>query len=443
MKNQTKSVVLLAVCTLLLLATLSLVPNRVWDALHVRPINIFSDLLNREPKEDAEETMPALRPKSSQTKAGIESIFDYEEQSGRGMDLFYEALRSKENVRVAVFGDSFIEGDILIGRLRELLQHQYGGSGVGFVKIQSVADKFRPTIKQNTAGFADYCVMKGKYDNEKAWLSGYYFVPTSGASVELKGTDFHASLDTTEVFSIYLQTPLGLRLEAAVDDMQPETFQLQGKAGLQHISIERKGSCGKWKVPVANQSDVFYGVALDGKKGISVDNFSLRGSSGFHLHKCDSLIASDFAKARPYDLIILQYGMNFCQPRSTDYSGFVRVFKQSVEAIKKLYPNAAVLLVSMGDRGVKDRDGVTKTMPGVKAMVEAQHKLAQDEHIAFWNLYSAMGGENSMVKMVRTTPSLANKDYLHINFRGGDMLAKRLFDALQYGKEQYDERIEK
>ena len=39
-----------------------------------------------------------------------------------------------------------------------------------------------------------------------------------------------------------------------------------------------------------------------------------------------------------------------------------------------------------------------------------------------------------MVKMVENKPPLANLDYTHINYRGGKMIAKKLFNALMEGK---------
>lgn len=437
-----KSVAVLSLVVIGLLAVLSVVPNGVWDAVHVRPINIFSDLLKRDATTGSDEPQTALLPKKDAPKDGVVGIEDFEEASGRGMDRFYEALRTKERVRIAVFGDSFIEGDILIGRLRELLQEEFGGSGVGFVKMISKADAFRPTIKQKSDGFQDYCVMRGPYNKGAAWLSGYYFTGNNGASVKVRGTNACQHLDSAEVFSIYVQAAHGVRLEALVDNQSPSVHHLKGGAGVQKAVVEQKGSEICWKVQSAGSRDIFYGVALDGKTGVSLDNFSLRGSSGFHLSKCDSVVATSMAAARPYDLVVLQYGMNFCQPKSSDHSPVVRNFRKSVAAIRQLYPNAAILLLSIGDRGVKDNDGVTKTPVGVRTMVEAQRNMAAGERIAFWNLYKAMGGENSMVAMVHAKPSLANKDYLHINFRGGNAMAQRLFDALQWGMEQYKARIQ-
>lgn len=66
--------------------------------------------------------------------------------------------------------------------------------------------------------------------------------------------------------------------------------------------------------------------------------------------------------------------------------------------------------------------------------------LAAETGVAFWNLYNAMGGEGSMSKLVNTKPSMANYDYTHINFRGGKHIAALLFEAIMYGKEQYEKR---
>ena len=41
-------------------------------------------------------------------------------------------LNARRPVRIAFFGDSFVEGDILTADLREKLQLAYGGGGTGF-----------------------------------------------------------------------------------------------------------------------------------------------------------------------------------------------------------------------------------------------------------------------------------------------------------------------
>lgn len=114
--------------------------------------------------------------------------------------------------------------------------------------------------------------------------------------------------------------------------------------------------------------------------------------------------------------------------------------KSVIQHFKKAFPDASILIVGIGDRETKDENGNLRTMPAVKGLIRSQQMLAAETNVAFWNLYNAMGGEGSMSKMVNSNPAMANYDYTHINFRGGKYIAGLLFDAIMYGKEQYEKR---
>lgn len=53
--------------------------------------------------------------------------------------------------------------------------------------------------------------------------------------------------------------------------------------------------------------------------------------------------------------------------------------------LKEAFPEAAILLVSVGDREFKDdrRNGELRTMPGVKNLIRYQQSIAADSRIAF------------------------------------------------------------
>ena len=90
-------------------------------------------------------------------------IEDYSDSTMRGMTRFYQALdelaKAPRPVRIAYFGDSFIEADILTADLREMLQQKYGGCGVGFVTITSMTSGFRPTVRHSFSGWQSHSVM--------------------------------------------------------------------------------------------------------------------------------------------------------------------------------------------------------------------------------------------------------------------------------------------
>src|SRR5215813_8857713 len=84
-------------------------------------------------------------------------IEDYSDKKN-SLATFFRALNDTKNraVRVAFFGDSFIEGDILTASFRDTLQQLFGGQGVGYVPITSEVAQFRTSIRQTFNGFKTY-----------------------------------------------------------------------------------------------------------------------------------------------------------------------------------------------------------------------------------------------------------------------------------------------
>ena len=100
-------------------------------------------------------------------KSGMVCIEEYADSAGRGMEYFYEALGKVSSldrpVRIAYFGDSFIEADILTGDLREMLQKRFGGCGVGYVPITTKIAGFRPTVHHSFGGWGSHPVSALRY----------------------------------------------------------------------------------------------------------------------------------------------------------------------------------------------------------------------------------------------------------------------------------------
>ena len=389
---------------------------------------------------------PKVKPVFVDTcRTGMTCIEDYGDSARRGMAPFYCALdelsQRPRQVRIAYFGDSFIEADILTADLRDMLQSKYGGCGVGFVTITSMTSGFRPTVRHSFGGWQSHSVMDSTFfDRKKQGISGHYFIAHSGAYVELKGQDKYAShLDTCEQASIFFYSKGEVTLSVNINRSGRQTRTFSSSADLREMKVDGHIGSVRWTVDEAD-STLFYGLAMDGKQGIILDNFSLRGSSGLPLRSVPIWMMREFNEQRPYDLIILQYGLNVATERGRNYDKYMAGMQTILEHLKEAFPQAGFLIVSVGDRDYKTENGDLRTMPGIKNLVRYQQNLAADNGVAFWNLFEAMGGEGSMADMVHAKPSLANYDYTHLNFRGGKHLASLLYEALVYGKEQYDRR---
>ena len=56
-------------------------------------------------------------------------------------------------------------------------------------------------------------------------------------------------------------------------------------------------------------------------------------------------------------------------------------------------------------------------------------EAALESGCCFWDLYEAMGGENSMSAWVKE--GLAQKDYTHFSYKGAQYVGEMLFNAIQ------------
>ena len=453
-KNYLKYSLGLVLTVFVALLALHWLPAITIDGHTMRRVDLLSEV--RYPKQqplkadsDTIPLPPVVKPAFVDTcRTGMTCIEDYSDSTFRGMRPFYEALNrlssgdeEDRQVRIAVFGDSFIEADIFTADLREMLQKRFGGCGVGFVAITSATNGFRPTVRHTFGGWESHAVTDSiGFDKKLQGISGHYFIPRRGAFVELRGQKKYASLlDTCQRSTIFYLSKDSQSLTASVNKGDAQLFSVLPSAHLQTSEVEGNIGSVRWSSGEAD-STRFYGVAMDGKQGIVLDNFSLRGSTGLSLRDIPQRMLKEFNRVRPYDLIVLEYGLNVATERGRNYDKYQKGLLTAIEHLKNCFPQAGVLLLSVGDRDYKDDEGELRTMPGVKNLVRYQQHTAALSGIAFWSMFEAMGGEESMATLVHAKPAMANLDYTHINFRGGRFLAGLLYETLIYGKEQYDRR---
>lgn len=438
----------------LALLLLHILPGMRWRGHALRRVDLLSDVRppKAQPVAEADTSLPpppAVRPAFADTcRTGMTCIEDYSDSTLRGMTPFYQALDElvshRRHVRIAYLGDSFIEADILTADLREMLQRHYGGCGVGFVPVTSAINEFRPTVRHDFKGWESHSATDSiGFNRSLQGLSGQYFFPSDGAYVELRGQDDYASLlDTCRRASVFFRVRSGgrLTLSARINRGEDITRTFLPSDSLQQMVVEGAIGSVRWTVEQAD-SAIFYGVAMDDNKGgITLDNFSLRGTTGLSLRRIPMGALRQFNALRPYDLIVLQYGLNVAHEEVNNYAYYATGMRPVLDSLKQAFPQAGILVVGVGDRDYKDEEGILRTMPCIKSLLRYQQRLAADNAVAFWNLYEAMGGEASMAKLVEADPPQANLDYTHINFRGGHYIAGLLYDVLVYGKQQYDRR---
>ncbi len=466
MKNNLHKIGVILLLVVLMLIGLHYVPSVAIGDYKARNVDILSDLRHKEKVEPAvrvdvlpvdsilvgdttevvEENVPVpediIIAYTDTCEGGVICIEDYSDSTQRGMQPFYRALdrAGSEVVRIAYFGDSFIEGDIFTADLRSFLQQNYGGCGVGFVPIHTASSGARVSVRQEAEGWENHSIMdSGHFNHAKQDIANRYFIPQAEASFALQGQKrFYSNLDRCDKASFFFRSDSAVHVMADVNG-EPALDQVYDSGRLSVAEVHGDISSVTFRVMAADTSSVFYGASMDGASGISLDNFAMRGASGLNLRSVPVRTMKAFEAVRPYDLIVLQFGLNVASQEMTDYSGYVKGMRAVISHLKECFPGAGILVVSVADRDYKTEDGEILTMPGIKSLVTYQKKMAADEHVAFWNMFVAMGGDGGMRQLVESNPPMANQDYTHINSRGGRHMAKMLFDAMQYGKSKFDE----
>jgi hypothetical protein len=354
-----------------------------------------------------------------------------------GLSRFFAALgRSKSRpVRIAVMGDSFIEGDIMVADLRNELQKKFGGRGVGFVPVTSQAAQYRPTIDQQVSGWTAHSILSDK--KQTYTLVGMTFEAKAGkAEISFKASGYYDRLKSVSSLKLLYEKTEGAAMQL-VCNASPDTIrQSLSSAKVIDQYILRGDSLAEGRFTFTDAKGFrALGLALEDDEGVVVDNFSLRGNSGLLMEHLNPADCESFDKIRHYDLIILQYGLNVIDEEMLQYGWYKARMAQVVNHLRSCFPETDFLLLGVSDR-CNQYNGEFKTMPAVLALLHTQRQIARQAGIPFWNTFGAMGGENSMVRFV--DKGWASKDYTHLSFRGGREIAKSLIEALLLEKEFYD-----
>lgn len=331
---------------------------------------------------------------------------------------------SGKPARIAIIGDSYIEGDILSEVVRENLQSRYGGKGAGYVPLSSNITGFRNSIRQECSNWKEYDFRTNGKDC--AMLQGFYFTPDGDATTTVRGSKKETTTSSWELSRLLVMSPGNSRITFYTGSGEPSVKDVTGSADVQCLALQ--GNTSKVSVSCSDPSVRFLGLYLDGDRGVALDNMSIRGYAGIKHTNLKTDIALQAKPYINYDLIILEYGINALTAEQTDYRSYTKVLGRSIDHIRQAYPEADILLMGIGDRGVK-HDGEIISMPTVRNMIEAQRNLAREKGLLFWDTCKAMGGQGAVVEWVRTKD--INKDYIHLSRKGGARLGKLFSEALE------------
>lgn len=349
------------------------------------------------------------------------------------LSYFYDAVKNAKTktVRVAHFGDSAIEGDLITSDIREALQNKFGGNGVGWLGIVSQDITFRQTTKHS---FSDNWETAALYASNPKGLplgiSGEAAVPKGNAWVQYETTRIRRSLKDFRLVRIYYANAKNSSINYSFDGGAKQTAALKVGNALQELVLKPTSRAKSVRLEFTMPDQAyFYGVSLENEAGVYVDNFPLRGNTGVDLGSLQASILKEFSKYLDYKLIILEFGLNIAGSRNTDYSWYEREMVKVINNLKAAFPKTSFLMISIHDKSMKKGSSFV-TDPTIIRLLQTQKNIAKLADVAIWSLFDAMGGENSMPNWVNANPPLAFKDFIHFNDQGAKKVADLLTEAL-------------
>jgi lysophospholipase L1-like esterase len=131
------------------------------------------------------------------------------------------------------------------------------------------------------------------------------------------------------------------------------------------------------------------------------------------------------------ELYILQFGGNSVPYLSGRESAFKHgeSFREHIQRFKRMRPDAAIVVIGPSDMSTSV-DGIYQTWPFLEELNDGMKAAAFAEGCAFWDMYSVMGGRNSMVSWVNHSPQYAGPDYTHFTPAGARKMAELFSKAL-------------
>ncbi len=355
-----------------------------------------------------------------------------------------EAARSDSiPLRVLHYGDSQIENDRMTALIRYRLQRVFGGSGCGMVPAIPLYSG-NPTFVESYTGdwqrYTGFGRRDSTLDHDRyGSMVCFTSVPT-GRQEHWPSLEFAfragRRASRFERIRLFLHAYADTNaLVFTVNDSLSDTIRFV-PGGYRAVDYPVPVKADKVEIAMGlRKGGRVYGISFDPEQGLQVDNMAMRGSSGLEFTRTDSVLFMKMTRAINPGLILMQFGGNVV-PYIENADYYSDTFLRELKHLKELFPDVPVIVLGPSDMSRK-QGGRYVTWETLEPVRDALRKAALEAGFAFWDLYRAMGGKNSMPSFVMADPPLATSDYIHFTARGANLVAEMFYKALMLEYERY------
>lgn len=363
-------------------------------------------------------------------------------------------------IRILHYGDSQIEQDRMTSYIRSRLQDRFGGSGIGLrpaVSLYGFQLSLRHYASDNWMRYTAFGNTNLGLDHNRYGVLASFarFTPYSDDDIQPDANSHTAWIQLIEPGKVKSSTGKYNRCQIYYGNCtEPVMYELYTNDVLFDVdfllpTMDVGEKSWHFEKPPSNLkieftgyvSPDFYCIALDGDRGIAVDNIPMRGSSGLVFTKIDQSLLKDMYKALNVKMLLLQFGGNAVPYIASNYSWYEKKFTSQLLMLKKICPGVPIIVIGVSDMSLKEKDKII-SYPNLESIRDALKKATFNAGCAYWDMYEAMGGANSMPAWVYAEPPLASTDFIHFNSKGARIMAEMFYDAFIYEYENYLATIE-
>ena len=348
--------------------------------------------------------------------------------------------------QIVHYGDSQIEGDRITGYVRNRLQLAFNGGGPGFFPIKVVYNQNSIDIttsgnwvryaffdrKQRRKVGHDMYGLFATYSRFTNYAKDTTGLPVSKATFTIKpSAKSYARLQHYTKFGLHYGNAMGkvkikvyengniIKTDSLISDGRYHNYKLNFATTPKELKIELE----------ARVSPDFYGVTLDAETGVRMDNVAMRGEAGRIFTRMNYENYRQMSVDRQPDLFIFQYGGNTIPYMKTDQQlrEYVEGLIFNMKWVKRANPNAMFMLLGPGDM-TTSRNGQRLTYPFLPTLNELLKEECMKNDVAYFSMYEAMGGENSMISWVKQ--GMAASDYVHFSPKGTKLISEVFYQCL-------------
>jgi lysophospholipase L1-like esterase len=361
-------------------------------------------------------------------------------ENAAALEKFFRALaatkagRRIDPVRIMHYGDSHTAADILTAEIRRDFQRDFGDGGAGYmIPRNPQSTPRRGVLNGATSGWrVDGVGQAGASDT---------FLGLAGLSLTTDRAGESAWLQTTcKRFEVYfLKQPSGGAIDILIDgrSVLDQPISLQADAPTPDFYASEAPADGEHRIEVrtvrAGRARISGIVTEHLTPGVTYDVLGINGARATRLRGWVNETAFLYnVELRQPDLIILAYGTNEVTDDDWSVESYQRMFAEILKRLRKVAPQASILVYGPPDRAVSTGDGWV-SVPKMNALIQAQRNAAIEAGATFWSSYGAMGGAGAINSWA--SQGLAQGDRVHLTSPGyvrmGSMFYEDISDAFK------------